>query len=155
MNTETRHTLTAEPFRVPEWDDDPMGVYRFQPIADELEKLYFELDPETDDDFDEKVHGANTRLMNQIVTRYNNHAALVEALRDLRGDLPAVDDKGICRWCGRDYSDDKEVRERTCPSDDCPSFKCDDLLSQLEPKVDLQSKAFDYLESTLTPEVEL
>lgn len=57
---------------------------------------------------------------------------LLEALRDLRGDLPAVDEKGICRFCGRDYSDDKEVRERTCLSDDCPSFKADELLAQFE-----------------------
>lgn len=43
---------------------------------------------------------------------------LLEALKDLLGDLPSVQE-GICRHCGRDYDD---IQSGDCPSDDCPSF---------------------------------
>ena len=52
---------------------------------------------------------------------------LLEALRDLLGDSPAVQG-GDCQWCGREYGDPNDpeitttVPDGDCPSDDCPSF---------------------------------
>jgi hypothetical protein len=45
--------------------------------------------------------------------------ALLDALQDLLGDLPSVQD-GECRRCGREYDD---IDRGNCPADDCPSFK--------------------------------
>jgi hypothetical protein len=44
---------------------------------------------------------------------------LLEALKDLLGDLPSVQG-GVCQHCGREYQD---IVSGDCPSDDCPSFK--------------------------------
>ena len=45
--------------------------------------------------------------------------ALLEALKDLLGDLPSVQG-GVCQHCGREYED---IQSGDCPSDDCPSFQ--------------------------------
>jgi len=44
---------------------------------------------------------------------------LLDALRDLLGDLPSVQG-GVCQHCGREYDD---IASGDCPSDDCPSYK--------------------------------
>ena len=44
---------------------------------------------------------------------------LLEALKDLLGDLPSVQG-GVCQHCGREYQD---IVSGHCPSNDCPSFK--------------------------------
>lgn len=51
---------------------------------------------------------------------------VLEALRHLRGDMPAVGPDGVCNYCGREYDD---VRGAACPSDDCPSFLADKVLN--------------------------
>ena len=46
---------------------------------------------------------------------------VLDALKDLLGDLPAVQN-GECVWCGRDYRDpDDTVPDGDCLCDDCPS----------------------------------
>jgi hypothetical protein len=50
--------------------------------------------------------------------------ALLEALKDLLGDRPDVQD-GQCVRCGREYRDpdpDFDIQTGDCPSDDCPAF---------------------------------
>lgn len=53
---------------------------------------------------------------------------LLEAIEDLLGDLPSVQD-GVCRHCGREYDD---FPDGDCPSDDCPSFKSRAALAQAQ-----------------------
>ena len=68
----------------------------------------------------ENWHEANARLIAAA-------PKLLEALRDLLGDSPAVQG-GDCQWCGREYGDPNDpeitttVPDGDCPSDDCPSF---------------------------------
>jgi hypothetical protein len=52
--------------------------------------------------------------------------ALLEALKDLLGDLPSVQG-GICRHCGREYED---IQSGNCPSDDCPAFHARAVIAQ-------------------------
>jgi hypothetical protein len=51
---------------------------------------------------------------------------LLEALKDLLGDLPSVR-SGVCQHCGREYDD---IFSGECPSDDCPSFKASAAIAQ-------------------------
>lgn len=53
-------------------------------------------------------------------------AQLLDALRQLRGGMPAVGSDGVCNYCGREYDD---VRGTACPSDACPSFLADKILN--------------------------
>lgn len=64
--------LTAKPYTVPEWDDDPMGVYIFEPVATELGELYSTLEPDEDMfEFDERVHEPNIATALLLAHRYN------------------------------------------------------------------------------------
>jgi hypothetical protein len=54
-----------------------------------------------------------------IATSLNSHAQLVEALRDLLGDAPFIQD-GICTRCGRDYRGEEPLNDEC--ADDCPGM---------------------------------
>jgi hypothetical protein len=69
--------------------------------------------------------GISTEALEQGVVR-----ELLEALRDLLGDLTSVQG-GVCQHCGRDYIGD--FLEGDCPSDDCPSFMARAALAKARP----------------------
>ena len=67
------------------------------------------------------------RLNGQVVWKsaricHAKRSALVEAYEELQFVLqrgPETVEDGVCTECGRDYSDEPQLRR--CPSDDCPS----------------------------------
>ena len=71
--------ITVEPYLTPDHDDDPMGVFKVEPAHSRLSKLYNEMDPERDDDFEKRVHGAN-RAYAQLIQHHFLH---FEKLLDL------------------------------------------------------------------------
>lgn len=78
--------ITVEPYVTPQWyQDDPMGVFKVEPAHSRLSKLYDELDPERDDDFQEKVHGANrayAQLIQHHFLHFENLLYMLETIRE-------------------------------------------------------------------------
>ena len=56
---------------------------------------------------------------------------MLEALRDLRGEKPAINLVGVCNWCGRDYAQTDVSVGENCPSEDCPSYKARAVLATI------------------------
>jgi hypothetical protein len=57
--------------------------------------------------------------LDEISRLRQSNAQMLEALEDLLGDRPDVQE-GKCVRCGREYAD---IDYCECPSDDCPAFK--------------------------------
>ncbi len=94
--------LTAKPYTVPEWDDDPMGVYIFEPVATELGELHFALEPNDDMfEFDRRVHEPNGATALLLAHRYTLFDTLLQELmrvsnvHALGGTMTDIDWDGI------------------------------------------------------------
>ena len=79
------------PFLTPREDDDPMGVYKVQPVFDSLTEAYHNNDPEDDDDeqnFDYMVHYPNRLVAQTIMHCVNKLPVVVQEFRNFINALP-------------------------------------------------------------------
>lgn len=89
----TQQQWFVEPFLVPEREDDPMGVYKVQPVADRLGKLYDETDSEVDDAF-QAVHAENVANCEFIAA---SHKMMPEMLLSIQGTHSILESWRDCR----------------------------------------------------------
>lgn len=75
--------ITGKPMLLPRADDDPLGVYVIEPTQTDLTRLYHELDPEEDEDFNARVHTPNELTLALLLHWYHQGPPLLEALQGL------------------------------------------------------------------------
>jgi hypothetical protein len=92
MTTKTTSSITAEPFLTPKADDDPMGVYRFEPFATQLQQEFDAIeypDPDTEEALEDEqqrfasVHAKNEAYAAHIVRCVNEREGLLDIVREL------------------------------------------------------------------------
>ena len=132
--SQTKHTLQSllalewevSPYRRPDMDDDPMGVYKVEPVSEKLTGQYDATDPLTDRYF-YSVHNTNAAVARLLQAA----PGLLRMLRKLLFDLKESHEDELLH---NHYGDDLTA---------CPCSYCEDIAAAEQLIKDIEKEHSD------------